>query len=419
MRKIFLILISFSLPVSLVIGQNCGTSNIAEGKAVTAIATMSSPIPGVVTDGAISSDWFHGTTMDNGLAIDLEQSYSVCEVKVIWTLWNSVSVFKIQSSNTGNANDWTDRVSVNQGASYQGSEYQYHVIPIPNPVSARYLRVFIPNMAAWTVKIAQIEVFASSNLPPTVSIQEPVNNATYASGSNIPIVVHASDADGIAKVEFYRGTTRIHYIEEDLGASPYSFTWNNATAGTYQLTAKAYDDLGAITTSSVVNITVNAPPTVSAWSLDGNLGTTSDHFIGTKTTQPLIFKTTDLPRMRIDENGKVMINTTTPRGDLTVKGEIWAKKLQITQLLWADYVFDKNYKLRTLSELEKYILRYKHLPDIPSAKEVEKDGISVGDNQALLLRKIEELTLYLIQQNKRLETQAEEIEKLKKRLNKK
>jgi hypothetical protein len=66
-------------------------------------------------------------------------------------------------------------------------------------------------------------------------------------------------------------------------------------------------------------------------------------------------------------------------------------------------VFDENYRLNSLESVETYIKQNKHLPDVPSAKEVEEKGISVGDNQALLLRKIEELTLYILAQQKRIE----------------
>lgn len=67
---------------------------------------------------------------------------------------------------------------------------------------------------------------------------------------------------------------------------------------------------------------------------------------------------------------------------------------------WSDFVFDKNYRLRRLEEIDCYIQQYKHLPDVPSAAEIEKSGIDVGKMDALLLQKIEELTLYLIQLKK-------------------
>jgi len=80
---------------------------------------------------------------------------------------------------------------------------------------------------------------------------------------------------------------------------------------------------------------------------------------------------------------------------------------------WADYVFKKGYKLRSLEEVEKHISEKGHLPNIPSAKEVEKEGINLGEMDAKLLEKIEELTLYSIEQNKQLKSQSEEIKELK------
>ncbi len=82
---------------------------------------------------------------------------------------------------------------------------------------------------------------------------------------------------------------------------------------------------------------------------------------------------------------------------LAVEGLLGARKIKVTQApMWADYVFNKDYKLKPLTELEQFIKANKHLPDVPSAKEIAQDGIDVGDNQAILLKKIEELTLYMI-----------------------
>ncbi|MCW1963385.1 hypothetical protein [Chryseobacterium viscerum] len=92
---------------------------------------------------------------------------------------------------------------------------------------------------------------------------------------------------------------------------------------------------------------------------------------------------------------------------------------------WADYVFKKEYKLRSLEEVEQHISERGHLPNIPSAKEVEQNGINLGEMDAKLLEKIEELTLYSIQQNKQLQEeskvlkyQSEKIEQLEKQIQK-
>jgi hypothetical protein len=102
------------------------------------------------------------------------------------------------------------------------------------------------------------------------------------------------------------------------------------------------------------------------------------------------------------------------RSSLAINGPIKAKSLTLSQTGWPDYVFDSAYRLTSLSEVDDYIRRYNHLPGIPSAAEVDRDGLSIGDNQAALLKKIEELTLYTIDQNKRIAAQKAEVDDLRK-----
>ncbi len=121
----------------------------------------------------------------------------------------------------------------------------------------------------------------------------------------------------------------------------------------------------------------------------------------------------------IFSNGKIAIGTTdmTKIGPyaLAVNGEAIFNKARVKLYsTWPDYVFHQNYQLPTLREVEHYIQKNKHLPGIPSAAEVEEEGIDLGNNQALLLKKIEELTLYLIQQQKEITALQKEIEQLKK-----
>ncbi|MGN7787276.1 hypothetical protein ACTJIJ_22270 [Niabella sp. 22666] len=96
---------------------------------------------------------------------------------------------------------------------------------------------------------------------------------------------------------------------------------------------------------------------------------------------------------------------------LAVKGKIIAGELKIQNVgNWPDYVFDSSYQLMSLPETDQYIKTNKHLPDMPSAREVEAKGIAVGANQALLLKKVEELTLHLIQLEKKVAQQNEQIQ---------
>jgi hypothetical protein len=93
----------------------------------------------------------------------------------------------------------------------------------------------------------------------------------------------------------------------------------------------------------------------------------------------------------------------TPYYKLAVCGPIKATEV-VVETGWCDFVFDKAYKLKSLTEVEKYISENKHLPDVPSAADVAKNGVSLGQSDSVLLQKVEELTLYIIELNKRIET---------------
>lgn len=105
---------------------------------------------------------------------------------------------------------------------------------------------------------------------------------------------------------------------------------------------------------------------------------------------------------------------TLPSGyKLAVAGKIIAEEVVVKlQSNWPDYVFEPDYKLLSLDELRAFIKQHKHLPEIPSAREVEENGIGVGEMNALLLKKIEELTLYIIKLNEANESLKERIELL-------
>jgi hypothetical protein len=101
-------------------------------------------------------------------------------------------------------------------------------------------------------------------------------------------------------------------------------------------------------------------------------------------------------------SGNVGIGTVNPSYKLSVNGTIQSKEV-IVETGWADYVFEKNYNLPTLDEVEKFIRQNKHLPNIPSAKEIAEKGLQLGDVQKRMMEKIEELTLYVIELKKEIE----------------
>jgi hypothetical protein len=113
------------------------------------------------------------------------------------------------------------------------------------------------------------------------------------------------------------------------------------------------------------------------------------------------------PRMTVAPNGNVGIGTTTPGSfKLAVNGKIWTQEVNVQMSNpGPDYVFEKNYDLLSLTELETFINQNKHLPEVPSAKEMEKDGLNLKEMNLILLKKVEELTLHLIEQRKVIEKQ--------------
>jgi hypothetical protein len=120
----------------------------------------------------------------------------------------------------------------------------------------------------------------------------------------------------------------------------------------------------------------------------------------------------DLMSFRGD--GRIGIWTTAPATGyaLSVNGKIMCEELRV-QLSesWPDYVFADNYTLPSLKIVESFIQANRHLPNIPSAKEIEKEGLGVGDMQKRMMEKIEELTLYIIQQQKEIDTLKSAIRK--------
>jgi len=169
--------------------------------------------------------------------------------------------------------------------------------------------------------------------------------------------------------------------------------------------------------------TLGGGSTADVWVMDGNT-VSNNKSIGTTNQHALNIITNNESRIFVAADGNVGIGTTNvtdPDYRLSVQGNVRVRKIRVDQNQWADYVFESDYPLRPLEEVEAFINKNKHLPEVPTAKDVAREGIDLGDNQVLLLKKIEELTLYLLQQNKEIaslkqtvEQQQQQIEALKK-----
>lgn len=105
-----------------------------------------------------------------------------------------------------------------------------------------------------------------------------------------------------------------------------------------------------------------------------------------------------------------------PTYKLEVNGSVRSKEVVVESINWPDFVFDEKYKLPLLSDVEKFIQQNKHLPNIPSAAEIESKGLPLGDTQKKMMEKIEELTLYMIEANKQLEKTTTDLATVKAKL---
>lgn len=191
--------------------------------------------------------------------------------------------------------------------------------------------------------------------------------------------------------------------------------------------------IGAVTPATSLEVTgsirstANTPPTTGIgvelsyntnlnigrlFAYDRNAGVSKDFAFGTGANQ-----------LYLSASGNVGIGTTNPQYLLSVKGTVGAQEFIVTNTGWSDYVFRPDYRLRPLSEVSQYIQANGHLPDIPTEAEVKEKGVSIGDMQAKLLAKVEELTLHMIRQEKengelrdKMNEQTKEIQDLRERL---
>ena len=217
--------------------------------------------------------------------------------------------------------------------------------------------------------LGKLKISANSHTGSLPSVDDPNdNNPTFGAGK-----VLTSDANGYATWQTLGSLAWDHIAVKNIKMDGFALTnHSNATPATNTDAGLRLDNNGN------VRIGTTAPDATNPAKLqvDGRV------FVGTPSTA-----TNDY-----DANYKLLVN-----GKVLVRNEVYVKQDGIG---WADYVFAKDYKLMPLQEVEQHINEKGHLPNMPSAAEVEKDGIAVGDLIKRQQEKIEELTLYLIEMKK-------------------
>jgi len=164
------------------------------------------------------------------------------------------------AANAADVGGSISKVEFYNGAAFLGEDtsapYTHTWLGVPAGVHALTAKAY-DNLGTTTVSSS---VSVTVNAPPSVTLDTPANNSVHAAPASIALSATAADVDGtIAKVEFYNGSTRLNTDT----TAPYAYTWNSVGSGQYNLTAKAYDNSGAVVASSVAVVKVNALPTGS------------------------------------------------------------------------------------------------------------------------------------------------------------
>jgi hypothetical protein len=237
------------------------------------------------------------------------------------------------------------------------------------------------------------------------TIQTPLNTTGWTHiGGNNQIVLD----EAIGGISAALGTSTNH-----------AFRLNAGGVGRVHIYPAGEVVVGSNTTGSFGKFTVETLNNSYGISHRGENGNVLATFMGGSSAGFGTFSNTN---MRIFANGvsamfigsgsnNVGIGIDFPNYKLEVNGTVRSKEVIVETVNWPDYVFDENYKLPLLIDVEKFILQNKHLPNIQSSKEIEEKGLYLGDTQKRMMEKIEELTLYIIQLNKRIS----ELEKNNKR----
>ncbi len=231
-----------------------------------------------------------------------------------------------------------------------------------------------------------------------LTLETPINSTGW---------IHVGGTDSIIVQEAIGG------VSASLGtATNHPFRLNANSDGKLHLYPDGNVVIGNNVQGAAARFTVHTPENTNGIAQVGSGGQVlamriggSSATIGTHTPHIMRIVANNIAAINIDPFGNVAIGTPDALAGykLSVNGSIKARELVIETIGWPDYVFAENYKPLPLSEVEKFIQSHHHLPNIPSASEIEKNGVAVGEMQKKMMEKIEELTLHIIELNKRIE----------------
>lgn len=231
------------------------------------------------------------------------------------------------------------------------------------------------------------------------------------------------------------GTMEFHYVDQE--DPSIKKTENVMVIKSLERTEKNSGQIGINTVPTSTSLDINGIDLINLKRTFDSDGTPSDGsgsgFIGSEIKMGITqsggpkglrihatedsWDNTDHDAIFIANDGRVAMGTMSPATDaqLSVKGLIECEELEVQLFVdWPDYVFQQNYELRSLADLKSYVKENNHLPGVPSAKEIDEEGLNVGEINAALLEKIEELTLYLFELDEKNSALQKDLETLKK-----
>jgi hypothetical protein len=288
-------------------------------------------------------------------------------------------------------------------------------------VNSAYYQNFTGTLAQ-TVKLPVVttlsnghQFFIKNSSTQPVTVQTSAGTALQVVAANATLALTCINTNGGT------GTASWHWVyNTNTAGSPTASQWT--TTGTNISYSAGNVGIGTTTPSAKLNVYNSGPTQVIVGNSSTSTGGFTSLLFGTSADsngygylQSIKASGTALGDIILNKDGgNVGIGTTQTDAKLTVKGTIHTNEVKVDlNVQGPDYVFEKGYDLMSLEETKAYIDANKHLPEVPSAKEMEKNGVQLGEMNLLLLKKVEELTLHLIEQNKKLEIQQQEINQLK------
>lgn len=265
----------------------------------------------------------------------------------------------------------------------------------------------------------------TSNSPSLAGAATPTNigslngiriNGTIPSSSQNGIT-YQSGGGGGAAISFSRGGSYDTFIDFYTSGVVNSF---GNISHRMRIASNGYVGIGTV--SPVAKLEVNAEAGVTSFKAIGssgymlidNVGTGENYYQANLAHRFQGVSNKEV--FTILSGGNVGIGIVSPGEKLSVNGKIRAQEIKVEAINWPDYVFAKNYQLPSLEETEKHIKEKGHLPGVPSAEEVKSNGVDLGEMNAKLLKKIEELTLYLIEMKKENDEQKKEMSYLRSKI---